>query len=136
MREVLDGAATAIEERFLDEPLVHASVRETLGRTYHQLGAYEESQRHLEHAIEIYELHNRSDDGGSRELQRFIVMGLLYRWKLDEADSLLSDLLARIQSDSESDHEFTAGLYGAIGILRKRQGRLLTSLRGDLRIRQ
>ncbi len=54
MREVLDEAAARIEEasrvggRFEEMPLVEASIRATLGSTYHLLGEYAAAAPHLE----------------------------------------------------------------------------------------
>jgi len=56
MRDVLDKAAQRIEQesapggRFGDKPLVEASIRATLGRTYRSLGEYPAAEPHLERA--------------------------------------------------------------------------------------
>jgi len=61
MRDVLDQAAQRIEEagrpggRFADKPSIEASVRETLGLTYHALGDYETATKHLRRALELRE---------------------------------------------------------------------------------
>jgi tetratricopeptide (TPR) repeat protein len=127
LREVLDGASEAIETRFLDEPLVHASIRATLGQTYYQLGAYDEAERHLEPAIRIYS--NAPDTGSTRaaELQHVLVLSLLQDWKLEEAESVLDDMIAALKPHEGRDPAQVAVAYGDLGILRKRQGRFSES---------
>jgi serine/threonine protein kinase/tetratricopeptide (TPR) repeat protein len=59
MRQVLDVAGERIESasrtggRFADEPLVEASIRKTLGRTYQELGEYTAAEPHLVRALEL-----------------------------------------------------------------------------------
>ncbi len=53
MREVLDAASAKVEDRFSDEPLVEAAIRTTLGKTYRNLGAYDEAEKHLNRAVRL-----------------------------------------------------------------------------------
>ncbi len=53
VRAALDRAAARIGTKFASEPLVEASIRQTIGTTYERLGEYGEAQRHLERALEI-----------------------------------------------------------------------------------
>ena len=53
LRTVLDRAALQIEGRFVEQPLVEAAIRHTLGRTYDGLGEFEEAERHLRRSLEI-----------------------------------------------------------------------------------
>lgn len=48
VRQVLDRAAENFEDRFQDQPLVGAAIRQTLGKTYSALGEFEPAERHLE----------------------------------------------------------------------------------------
>jgi tetratricopeptide (TPR) repeat protein len=59
MRDVLRRAARSIPGRFLDQPLVEAAVRTTLGNALTALGAPAEALPHLERALAL----NRSQHG-------------------------------------------------------------------------
>ena len=53
VRSWLDAASESVEGRFENEPLVEASIRETLGNTYRNLGEFEAAERHLKRAVQI-----------------------------------------------------------------------------------
>ncbi|MBI4717139.1 MAG: tetratricopeptide repeat protein [Planctomycetes bacterium] len=123
LRDVLDKAAQAIETRFLREPLVHASIRGTLGRTYFQLGAYEEAEKHLLPAVRAYADALDPADPLLNDLRHARVQVALARWKLEDAAALLDEWLAILAQHVGEDHLIASDAYGDLGILRKRQGR-------------
>ena len=47
VRTALDRAAAGIEGKFAAQPLVEASIRHTIGKTYEDLGLYPEAEKHL-----------------------------------------------------------------------------------------
>jgi tetratricopeptide (TPR) repeat protein len=53
VRTALDRAAARIEGKFDKQPLVEASIRQTIGMTYLALGIYPEAQRQLERTLEL-----------------------------------------------------------------------------------
>jgi eukaryotic-like serine/threonine-protein kinase len=53
VRTALDRAAARIEGKFANQPLVEASIRQTIGRAYRDLGLFPEAQQHLERALEL-----------------------------------------------------------------------------------
>ncbi len=53
VRTALDRAAMRIEGKFKEQPLVEASIHQTIGKTYGDLGLYPEAQRQLEHALDL-----------------------------------------------------------------------------------
>ena len=53
VRTALDRAAERIEGRFAKQPEVEASIRDTIGWTYRDLGLYPEAQKQLERALEL-----------------------------------------------------------------------------------
>ena len=93
VREVLDAAAEKIEGQFNDEPLVEASIRATLGKTYLSLGQYEAAEPHLVEALRL-----RSGELGREHLETLTVMselGALY-WsqsRYDKAEPLQTEAL-------------------------------------------
>jgi serine/threonine protein kinase len=69
VRSWLDAASESIEGRFESEPLVEASIRETLGNTYRNLGDFEAAERHLKRAVQI-----RRDELGEEHPQTIYAM--------------------------------------------------------------
>jgi tetratricopeptide (TPR) repeat protein len=49
----LDRAAAKIEGKFKEQPLVEASIRQTIGTTYKNLGLYPEAQGEMERALDL-----------------------------------------------------------------------------------
>jgi tetratricopeptide (TPR) repeat protein len=54
VRYLLDTASENLEGRFKDQPLVEASIRDTLGRTYRALGELTKAEQNFLRAIQIY----------------------------------------------------------------------------------
>jgi eukaryotic-like serine/threonine-protein kinase len=54
VRTALDRAAQRIAGKFDQQPEVEASIQETMGRTYIDLGLYPEARKHLERALDLY----------------------------------------------------------------------------------
>ena len=53
VRTALDRAAARVAGKFATQPLVEASIRETIGNTYRDLGLYPEAQQQLEGALHL-----------------------------------------------------------------------------------
>jgi len=53
VRSWLDAASQNVENRFENQPLVEASIRETLGNTYQNLGDFEAAEQHLKRVVQI-----------------------------------------------------------------------------------
>ena len=53
VRTALDRAAAGIEGKFEKQPLVEASIRQTIGATYRDLGIFPEAQRQFERALNL-----------------------------------------------------------------------------------
>jgi serine/threonine protein kinase/tetratricopeptide (TPR) repeat protein len=51
--EVLDNAAKKLEGKFKDAPSIEASIRDTLGTVYMNLGKYKAAEPHLERALQL-----------------------------------------------------------------------------------
>lgn len=52
VRELLDETARTLEEKFANQPLVEAELRDTIGKTYNSLGDYDAAERHLAISVE------------------------------------------------------------------------------------
>jgi non-specific serine/threonine protein kinase/serine/threonine-protein kinase len=53
VRTALDRAASRIEGKFDAQPLVEASIRTTIGKTYEDLGLYPQAEAHLARALDL-----------------------------------------------------------------------------------
>jgi len=62
VRSFLNTASENLEAKFKDEPLVEASIRDTLGNTYRQLGEYAKAELHLGLARQLYQEHLGLED--------------------------------------------------------------------------
>ncbi len=127
LRDVLDRASEAIEQRLDDQPLVQASIRGTLGRTYYHLGAYDQSNHHLERAIAVYARELGDAHVLTNELRHVQVQSNMQNFKLKEAEALLDIFLKVADEHLGPNHELTAKAYGNLGVLRKRQGNFAAS---------
>lgn len=108
IRSVLDAAAARLKGRFTDEPLVEASIRQYLGQTYMELGAYKQAELHLERA---HDLRRRQlGDMDVRTLDSMGQLGRLYllqgtRYK--EAEPMLVQALESRRRLLGPDHADT-----------------------------
>lgn len=62
VREALDRAAGELDDRFVDEPVIEASVRQTIGKSYSQLGLHDVAEPHLRRAVALLQQHLDEDD--------------------------------------------------------------------------
>ena len=89
VRQVLDQAARSIGQRFVDAPLVEASIRQTLGDAYHGLGEDALAVLQQEQAVELLltELGEEHED----TLLAMGRLGLTYRalGRFDKAEAVL-----------------------------------------------
>ncbi|MFT5522213.1 MAG: serine/threonine protein kinase [Pirellulaceae bacterium] len=53
LRTVIDQAAKKIDTQFADQPLVEATIRHTLAKTYAALGVSKEAQQHADRALKL-----------------------------------------------------------------------------------
>ncbi len=122
VRTVLDRAAARIKGKFGTQPLVEASITQTIGSTYTDLGLYGEAQAHLERALEL-----RRHILGEMDLVTVATMNdlarvLERRGKLGSAELLFAKVLAARRSMLGAEHPATmktifslAATYGAQG---------------------
>ncbi len=123
VREVLDLASSRIEHQFKDEPLIEASIRETLGNTYKSLGEYDNAEKHLERAREIRE--DQLGDEDPITLDSIGDLGSLYAHQgcYEEAETLLVYVLEVRRRVLGKGHPDTISSKIALSGLRCMQGR-------------
>lgn len=122
VREILDAASQKIEGRFKDGPLIEAAVRQTIGKTYMQLGEYAEAARHLERVRQLHRDHLRQDDPVA--LRSMAVLGWVYmcQSRYEEAEALLLKTAAIMQRVLGNEHPDTLGAMNTLALLYRNKG--------------
>lgn len=102
VRTALDRAAAKIGNRFANQPLVEASIRETIGLTYRDLGVYQESQKQLERAVELRRGFSGEENSDTLLAMRALSDAYLAQAKFSDAEKLLRAVLpvrSRVSGD-------------------------------------
>lgn len=105
VKNALDRAASGINERFEEQPLVAAALHRTIGQAYSDLGEYAAGQPHLEKALELYRKHSSSDQRETQQARQSLGHLYLQLQKLDEAEALLSEALAVYRRDGHETRD-------------------------------
>lgn len=130
MRDVLDVASEKIREasqpggRFIDKSLIEASIRMSLGNTYHLLGEYSAAEPHLERALQLRE-HELGEENPNT-LGSIHQLALLYRkqGEFNKAEPLairVLDIRKRVLGD---EHLHTLRSMNNLAALYYMQGQL------------
>ncbi len=106
LREALDRAGKAIENRFRDQPLVEAAIRETLGFTYNQIRQHDAAMPHIRRSIQL-----RSESFGPEHPETFasrmeLGTALLGQSKYAEAEHENRALLAMVMRAHGPEHPY------------------------------
>ncbi len=93
VRSILDAAAARLEGKFAEEPLVEASIRQTLGETYIELGDYRSAEPHLKRAYDLRR--GQLGDSAPLTLTSMSQLGRVYllQARYKEAEPLLVEAL-------------------------------------------
>lgn len=123
VRIALDRAAAGIGRKFEKQPLVEASIRQTIGNAYHELGIYPEAQKHLEGALDL-----RRKLLGAEHPDTVSVMSDLTRLYRDagkyaEAEPLARKVLEIQQRLLGDQHPETLDAMNALGLLYRYEGK-------------
>jgi len=123
VRTALDRAAARIEGKFTGKPLVEASIRQTIGETYNQLGLYPQAQPQLERAVELYRGALHEEDPVTLEAMNHLGLLYLAQGKLDLAETLLLKVQDRYHRVRGPEHPDTLGAANSLGQVYFAQGR-------------
>ncbi len=142
VRTALDRAAEKIGDRFASQPLVEASIRQTIGETYYQLGLYKQALSHLQRALELRRTVLGPDDPDT--LLAMKALGNLYYedGRFSEAEPLLIGALEGLRKARDSQHRDLLDAMTLVGVLCHGQRRypeaegLLTQVRNALQVKQ
>jgi eukaryotic-like serine/threonine-protein kinase len=119
VRTALDRAAERIEGKFTKQPEVEASIRDTMGWTYSDLGLYPEAHKQLERALELRRRALGAED--ARTLKTLTRLGRVadVHGKYAEAEALESQaleaqrrVLGPEHPDTLASASYLAAVYG------------------------
>jgi serine/threonine protein kinase/Tfp pilus assembly protein PilF len=93
VRTALDRAASRIEGKFASQPLIEASIRQTIGTTYSGLGLYDEAQKHIARALDLRRrLLGEKDPDTLRSMSALALVDL-YQSKVEDSRLLYANLV-------------------------------------------
>jgi len=129
VRQVLDEAAHRLDGELEDQPLVQASLRSTIGRTYLALGLYREAEQQLRAALgKKIELSGARTPEVARS--RSDLASVLYSLEnYDEAAELLQGAADAFRASGEAGSAELASALASLGAVRRAQDRFAESER-------
>jgi serine/threonine protein kinase len=124
LRTVLDLASNTISSRFGDQPQVEASIRQTLGETYQELGLFPQARAHLERALEL-----RKRELGSGDPDTLIALNRMGAMELadgrmPEAETLLIPAAEGLRRILGMEHSESLKAMADVAALRLGQQKL------------
>lgn len=93
IREALDQAESEISQSFADEPLVEASIRNTLGVSYWYLGAQDMAMRQQDRALVLRRQELGSNHPDTVGIMNDVAIILVSQGKLQEARKVLAEVV-------------------------------------------
>jgi len=91
--DVLDRAAEQVAPGFADQPVRQAAVLQTLGRTYHALGAYDRAIELFERAAELRETSAGSDAPETLAARHYLAVAIGSGGHMEEAEGQLRQII-------------------------------------------
>jgi non-specific serine/threonine protein kinase/serine/threonine-protein kinase len=122
--DVLDRAAATLGETFAGQPEVEASLRETLGRTYLELGLFDEGEQQFERAAAIYRAARGDDDARTLKASHDLASIFERQGRFDEAGELFRTTLERQRRALGDRHPDTLASQGSLNDILFQQGKL------------
>ena len=104
VRTALDRAADKIGERFAGQPVVEASVRQTIGESYFELGLASQARPHLQRAVELRRGTPGADDPETYSAMLSLGSLLKDTGKLEEAQGYLVPALDGLRKTKGLDN--------------------------------
>jgi eukaryotic-like serine/threonine-protein kinase len=122
VRTALDRAASSIDGKFGQQPLVEASIRQTIGQAYANLGLLPECQVQWERSLDL--LRRFSGKQSADTLDAMRTLGDLYmrEGKYAQAQQLYREALEMDRSALGPQHPVTIGAMYSLGVLYTREG--------------
>ncbi|HEY7391545.1 MAG TPA: serine/threonine-protein kinase [Bryobacteraceae bacterium] len=127
VRTALDRAAARITGKFDRQPLVEASIRQTIGDTYLDLGLYEQAQAHVERALDLR--HRLLGDAHRDTLTSMHRLGVVhwYQGKYTAAEPLLTKVLEVRRRVLGEQHPDTASSMNDLALVQWYRGEYVSA---------
>ena len=122
VRTALDRAAASVDQRFTGQPLVEAAIRQTIGRTYRELGLFDEARRHLEKSYEIRRQRLGDDNANLLETMDDLAWVYVLQGKYPQAEQLVLDVVDTRRRNLGEEHPDTLLAMVSLGHLYLNQG--------------
>jgi serine/threonine protein kinase len=122
--QILDAAAAKIDSVYSHQPEVEATVRDTLGQFYMELGLHGPAEQHLRRALGIRQKVLGEEVPDTLESMRNVASLLRVQGKLDEADLVMGQAVETSRRVLGQNHTETIAGLGEMARLREAQGRL------------
>ncbi len=107
VRTALDRAAARMEGKFRKQPLVEASIRETIGDAYRDLGVYREAQDQIARALEIRRRLQGERHPDTLSTMNNLAIVFIRQGKYEEAEPLARRVLALRRDVLGAEHSDT-----------------------------
>ncbi len=117
VREVVDRASEEIQGRFSNQPLVEASLRDTLAQTYVGLGELEPAERHLERLIEIRSEARGPDHHDTVAARRRLANVYRSQARHEDSEKLLRSVLETQRQSLGDAHPETLETLESLGVM-------------------
>ncbi len=123
VRAALDNAAANLGERFSKEAPVEASIRDTIGTAYLNLGHYDFAETHLTKALALRRAALGENHADTLTSIHQVAWLRYHQLRYDDAEPLLVDALRQRQAVLGPDHKDTLKSMSLLASLRHRQQR-------------
>ena len=117
VRDVLDQASIDLDGRFASQPLVAASLHDTLAETYHGLGDFDQAVKHARTSLELLRRERGENDPATLEAMRLLGKSLRAARQYTEAEALLRDLVERCRNTPGVDELTLCNAEEALGVV-------------------
>jgi tetratricopeptide (TPR) repeat protein len=137
--DVFDAASKNLEGRFVDEPLVKASICNTLSSIYFGLGNFEAAAQHQKRVYDIYLEQLGKEDRRTRNAMNWLAVCYYHGGKFREAEPLYEQVIeearwekSRVLTDHLSAYKCNlAATYEAQGRYEEAEALFRTTLESD-----
>ena len=123
VRTALDRAATRITGKFDQQPGVEAAIRDTIGRTYMNLGLYAEARKQFESALEIQRRVLGPDNPETFKTMGLVGQTAFNQSNYPEAEALLSQTLDAARRVLGPQDSYTLKSMTNLASVFRRQGK-------------
>jgi len=121
VRTALDRAAARIGSRFEKQPLVEASIRQTIAEAYLDLGLYAEAQRHFERGLELRRHALGERHPATLEILNNLADTYSEQGKYQQAEALYTAGLPIQRQLFGDEHPTTLAMMSNLGLIYRRE---------------